>query len=273
MRYNDFKENEVYCTRVSHIRCFKKQFPEVDSSKMVSFRVISAPSMESGDLKIDIDAFAGKKYLNPRSECGYWYIEPWHFDDVYRSYSEIANQDPVDWRYFVEFTYEDFPDSHYYLEVSKQDWFANELKKGNYILVSSSTKPYRLARILSAKSSVDAPYGVTASSKRLLSNTSAASAIRKAMHDTRKAEAKTTYLEQTREVSINDLKETINDLTNRINVVEQSANQLKDSATDKINELTKKNAELKDLVCYLEMELQLYKYRDQYNLDRLRNTK
>ena len=273
MRYNEFKENEVYCTRVSHIRCFKKHFPEVDSSKMVSFRVISAPTMESGDLKIDIDAFEGQKHLNPRSECGYWYIEPWHFDDVYHSFSEIATQDQVDWRYFIEFTYEDFPDSHYFLEVSKQDWFANELKKGNYILVSSSTKPYRLARILSAKSRADTPYGITASNKRLLSNTSAASAIRKAMHDTSKAEAKTIYLEQTREVGINELKETITNLTKRVNVVEQSAIQLNDSATNKINELTQENANLKDLVCQLEMELQLYKYRDKFNLDRLNNKK
>ena len=260
MRYNEIKENEVYCTRVSHIRCFKKYFPEVDSSKMVSFRVISAPSMEAGDLKIDIDAFGGKKYLNPRSECGYWYIEPWHFPDIYQSFAAIANFDPIDWRYFVEFTYEDFPDSHYCLEVSKQDWFANELKKGNYILVSSSTKPYRLARILSAKSRADAPYGVTMSSKHLLSNNSAASAIRKALHDTGKAEDKTTYLEQTRDIGMDDLKETIVNLTNRVNVVEQSALNLKDTAEEKINQLNKQNADLKDLVCQLEMELQMYKF-------------
>lgn len=260
MIYNEFKENEIYYTRVSHIRCFKKHFPEVDSSKMVAFKVISTPNNESNDLKIDIEAFEGQKHLNPRSECGYWYIEPWNFDTVYHSFSEIANQDPVDWRYFIEFTYEDFPDSHYYLEVSKQDWFANELKKGNYILVSSSTKPYRLARILSARTRVDAPYGITASSKCLLSNTRAASTIRKAMHDARKAETKTSYLEQTREFGIDDLKETIVNLTNRVKVVEQSALSLKDSAEDKINKLTKQNADLKDLVCQLEMELQLYKF-------------
>lgn len=273
MRYNEFKENEVYCTRVSHIRCFKKHFPEVDSSKVVSFRVISTPLTESSDLKIDIDAFEGQKHLNPRSECGYWYIEPWNFDDVYHSFSEVANFDAVDWKYFIEYTYEDFPDSHYYLEVSKQEWFANELKKGNYILVSSSSKPYRLARILSAKSRLDPPYGVPMASKCLLSNTGAASAIYKAMHDIRKAKAKTTYLEQKREVDLTELEETLVNLANRVNVLEESTLEVKDSAADKISELTQENADLKDLVCQLEMELHLYKYRDKFNLDRLNNKK
>ena len=208
MKYNEIKENEVYYTRVSHIRCFKKHFPEVDSSKTVAFRVISAPLTEAGDLKIDIETFDGQKHLNPRSECGYWYIEPWHFDDIYRSFTEIATFDPVDWRYFIEFTYEDFPDSHYYLEVSKQDWFANELKKGNYILVSSSTKPFRLARILSARTRADAPYGITASSKRLLSNTSAASAIRKA------------NATENKDQTIVELKARINELNEHIRKLE-----------------------------------------------------
>lgn len=260
MKYNEFKENEIYYTRVSHIRCFKRHFPEVDSSKIVSFRVIVAPNTESSALRIDLYPFEGQRHLNPRSECGYWYIEPWNFNNICHSCAETAIMDPVEWKYFIEYTYEDFPDSHYCMEVSKQEWLDNHLKKGSYILVSSSTKPYRLARILSAVSRADAPYDVQMSRKHLLSNTDIASAIYKAMHNNRKAEAKAMYPKQVHKVDLDDINKTIISLTNRIDILEQNNNQLKNHNVDKIKELSQKNANLEDLVCQLERELQLYRF-------------
>ena len=83
MELQDIKQGEIYFTRVSHIRAFRTHFPQVDSSKIVSFGVIKKPVVDTSELVIELKPFNGEEHLNPRTRNGYWYIEAFNFNYIY----------------------------------------------------------------------------------------------------------------------------------------------------------------------------------------------